>query len=120
MTRFYIDLPAFSGRTKEGFSIYVSREGWDLKWSAAFPLPEVGDHIWILLNNIGWAYVEGYFESDGFLGVMTRATNPPAWLRAQRRRDNRNNPNLTAWQKKGIGCEFGAEIALKRPKVKKA
>jgi hypothetical protein len=99
------------------FPTYAEMDGNLLKWSGSFPLPEVGAHVYITMNNIGWAYVEGYFASAGYLGVMTRATNPPAWLRRQQR-ERANCPNSPEWVRKGIGCEFGTEIALTKPRRK--
>ncbi len=88
-----------------------------LKWSADFPVPNVGDKILITMNGIGWAHVVGYFssETDGgtYLGVMTRATRPPAWLRRQQR-EYAKDATKPHWYRDGIGCEFGTEIALKR------
>jgi hypothetical protein len=84
--------------------------------SAPFPLPAIGTRIYITMNNIGWATVEGFFAEGGYLGVMTKAENPPEWLRQQRQRAaTRYTPETPEWLKRGIGCEFGAEIALEQP-----
>lgn len=99
------------------FAVYMDENGNPLKWSANFPLPEIGSRVYIILNRIGWAVVKGYFAEAGYLGVMTLATNPPKWLRDQRKR-NQKDPrfvNSPDWVKEGIGCEFGAEIQLNPP-----
>jgi hypothetical protein len=68
------------------------------------------------MNSIGWASVEGFFAEDGYVGVMTKAEDPPQWLRDQRERvATRYTSETPEWLKRGIGCEFGAEIALEQP-----
>ena len=96
------------------FSIYLNESGERLKWSGEFPLPEVGSRVYVAMNRIGWAIVKGYFESEGYVGVMTLPTEPPEWLRAQREEEKRDPKyaELAQWAKEGIGCEFGAEILL--------
>jgi len=122
MTRFFIAKPTpTTSRVARGwdktmdFPAYRTADGRLLAWSGEMPLPEIGAHIFITMNGIGWAYVEGYFEEEGYVGVMTRATNPPKWLRDQRRRLAKDM-RQPEWARRGIGCEFGAEIALKRPR----
>jgi len=114
--QFLIEMPTPAGVKDEGFALYDFGDQC-LKWSAPFPLPALGTRVYITMNNIGWASVEGFFAEDGFLGVMTRAENPPQWLRDQRKRDleNPRHADNPEWWKKGIGCEFGAEIALDKP-----
>jgi len=95
-------------------SIYVDDHGQRLYWSAPFPVPDLGDKVTITMNSIGRAVVVGYFEEGGYLGVMTKATNPPKWLVEQRARDH-NRADFASkpqWYKDGIGCEFGSEIKL--------
>ena len=93
-----------------------------LKWSGTFPIPAVGTKIFVTMNGIGWAYVKGYFYSETqpatYVGVMTLATKPPTWLRRQQRENAKRN-DMPQWLRAGIGCEFGTEIALKRPAKKK-
>jgi hypothetical protein len=115
---FMIKRPKATGQySADGFATYTSDDFDDLKWSAKFPLPQLGDRIYITMNGIGWATVKGFFTSEGFIGVMTLAENPPQWLVEQRKRD-RSKANFASkpqWAKDGIGCEFGAEIALDKP-----
>jgi len=96
------------------FMVYRTEAGEDLKWSAKFPLPKIGDHIRITMNGIGEAEVVGFFKEGGFVGVMTRALNPPKWLKDQREKEQKSSSfdSLPVWRKEGIGCQFGAEIAL--------
>lgn len=120
--RFFILTPTpTDGTTTDSignvFPIYLDASGLPMKWSGSFPLPAIGSRVFVTMNSIGWAVVKGYFESAGYVGVMTKATNPPKWLRAQHRRDLKSGRTMPKWRIEGIGCEFGAEIALKRPKA---
>lgn len=128
--RFFIPKPTPTEQpiaAAERFGIYLNDRNEALSWSGTFPLPDIGSRVFITMNNIGWARVVGYFQQDGdkevFLGVMTKATNPPAYLREQRARDRKKaragDKNMPQWVLDGIGCEFGAELALKRPKPAK-
>jgi hypothetical protein len=114
--KFLIDMPTPAGVKDDGFALYDSGEE-RLRWSAHFPLPAIGTRIYITMNSIGWATVEGFFAEDGYLGIMTRAEDPPQWLRDQRQRDltNPRHADKPDWWKQGIGCEFGTEIALEKP-----
>ncbi len=71
------------------------------------------------MNNIGPADVVGYLKEDGYVGVMTKAINPPKWLVEQRERDKSRvgYDAYPEWLKNGVGCEFGAEIALLEPSL---
>jgi hypothetical protein len=91
------------------FGMYTEANGSPLKWSGRYPLPDVGARINVHMNGIGAAIVHGYFESEGFLGVMAKATRPPAWLRKQLAKD-KNNPDALPWRREGISCFFGTEI----------
>jgi hypothetical protein len=121
-TAFLIQRPKASGQTithtiadrEQVFAEYIDADGDSLKWSAKFPLPNMGDEIRITMNGIGPATVVGFFEEGGYVGVMTKATNPPAWLKKQRA-DAKKDPRYASrpeWWKNDIGCQFGAEIAL--------
>lgn len=135
--RFFIPEPVFdAARTrtygmggkehKQDVLVYKDQDGNELVWAAAFPMPKVGDKVTITMNGIGPAIVKGYFavypapdyEYDRtiFVGVMTLATKPPAWLKRQNKEDQKNL-NKPRWIRDGIGCEFGTEIA--DPAVKK-
>jgi len=118
--RFFIPAPSPSSQTKmddanNTFPVYLNDRGEPLMWSGDFPLPAVGSRVFITMNNIGWAVVKGYFESYGYLGLMTLPLSPPEWLIKQRGEalKERNSPH---WVREGIGCEFGSELSLKRPK----
>jgi len=114
--QFLIEMPTPAGVKDEGFALYDFGDQ-RLKWSAPFPLPALGTRVYITMNNIGWASIEGFFAEDGYVGVMTRAEDPPQWLREQRLRDRANprHADKPDWWKQGIGCEFGAEITLEKP-----
>ena len=136
--KFFIATPTPTGRTEtvrypdgtgRDFPIYLDRNGTPMKWSGDFPIPAVGSRVFITLNGIGWAFVVGFFESCGYVGLMTKPTNPPKWLRDQQKfeREKDGWPQLTGrtlrglfqWQRDGIGCTFGAECELKRPAKKR-
>ncbi len=96
------------------FSVYRTEAGESLKWSARFPLPQIGEHIRIRTNGIGAAEVVGFFKEGDFVGVMTKVFNPPKWFKDQRKKERKSSSfdSLPEWRKQGIGCEFGAEIEL--------
>lgn len=91
---------------------YRTANGEILKWSAVFPLPALGQRIRLTMNGIGEAEVVGFFKEEGFVGVMTKALNPPERLKKQRARERESAAfvNLPQWRKDGIGCEFGSEV----------
>ena len=114
--RFFIPQPVadgtaeytFDGRT-ETLPAYRDANGSTLIWATrdGMPLPAIGDKVTITMNSIGPAEVVGYFASDDFLGVMTKALAPPAWMRRQNKRPDWDAPQ---WIRDGIGCEFAGEI----------
>lgn len=113
-----IPRPTPTGRKGEGdrahCEIYLDAEGKPLLWSGKFPLPNIGDRLTITMNRIGPAEVVGYFSEAGYVGVMTKALDPPTWL-VKQRADDRKRPDFAGmpqWWKDDIGCEFGAEVAL--------
>jgi len=67
-------MPTPAGVKDDGFALYDSGEE-RLRWSAPFPLPAIGTRVYITMNNIGWASIEGFFAEDGYVGVMTRLKN---------------------------------------------
>ena len=69
--RFFIDKLTPAGVKDEGFALY-DFEGERLRWSAPFPLPAIGTRIYITMNSIGWATVEGFFAEAGYLGLLPK------------------------------------------------
>jgi len=110
MERFFILTPTPTDRP----DVYLDASGNQMKWSGKFPIPAIGTKVFITMNGIGWATVKGYFESYGYVGLMTLAARPPKWLRDQHKRDAQDL-GQPKWIREGIGCEFGAELALKKP-----
>lgn len=102
--KFFIPAPAPTNDPKE----FTSADGRPLKWSGSVPPPSIGSEIHVTMNGIGPAIVTGYFESEGWLGIMMLPINPPKWL-VQQRKSNRTSGGLP-WQKAGIGCVFGVEF----------
>lgn len=120
--RFFIPTPTPTTRTKtdpllpgEAFPVYLDAEGVEMMWSGNFPLPAIDNQVFVKMNKIGWAVVVGYFESHGYVGVMTDPIDPPKWLRKQIK-SCQNDPKVPKWAKEGICCEFGNELSLKKPK----
>ena len=101
--------------TVQAIHTYEDAElGDKLIWTAAFPLPEIGDMVYITMNGIGYAKVKGYFAShlesgDNYIGTMCLAICPPEWLVKQNAED-RHDMRRPDWYRAGIGCEFGTEI----------
>jgi hypothetical protein len=123
--RFFIATPVDSGdltftdfegkeRTVKSYTDPITGEV--MKWSADFELPAIGTKVFVTMNGIGWAWVKGYFVSEDWVGVMTLATAPPTWLRKQNK-EHAKDTSKPQWYRDGIGCEFGCEIRLKRPKA---
>jgi len=88
--------------------------GDKVMWTAAFPLPEIGDWIYITMNGIGYAQVQGYFAShldDGtaYIGTMSKAICPPKWL-VDQQAEHALDARRPEWSRRGLGCEFGTEI----------
>jgi hypothetical protein len=118
--RFFILTPTPTTKTKTMYSgsvlpVYLDANGTEMAWSGDFPIPDIGTKIFVRMNKIGYAVVKGYFKSAGFVGVMAIPTKPPRWLKDQIKRDAKD-PSTPNWAKEGIGCFFGLEITLKRPK----
>lgn len=73
----------------------------EIKWSAAFDVPAIGDDIVIRMNGIGRARVVGYATQGGYLAVMSVPYHPPPWWVAQ------NGPAVPG----NAALAFGAEIS---------
>lgn len=90
--------------------IYLDALDEPMKWSASFgspipsEIPAIGDQVFVSMNSIGPSIVKGYFESCGYVGLMVKPINPPAFFV-----ENCAKAKLR-WQREGIGCVFGAEI----------
>lgn len=73
-----------------------------IKWSAEFEVPAVGQDVVIRLNGIGRARVVGHATYCGYLGVMTVPYRPPGWWILHNGAPGLHN----------VALAFGAEIAL--------
>jgi len=121
-------IPVSLGDKTENFPAYEAEGFPALKWSGKMPLPGIGDRIYVRMNSLGWAKVEGYYESAGYLGLMVLPEDPPEWYIRQVHQKERETraarrigpekaklerirewPN---WIRRGVGVVFGAEIAL--------
>lgn len=87
--------------TKDDFG-QVYADGQTLKYSNR-ELPALGDEVEITMNRIGRAHVAGYFYEEGFLGIIARPVNPPAWWIKQHA-ENKKSPV------QNYACVFGAEF----------
>ena len=110
------------------FGRYLDASGEPMKWSGTFPLPAIGDRVYLRINSIGWGYVKGYAEVEGFLGLMVEPLDPPAWYIKQgnaQREEHAQALRMTEEKRKierlrlypkwildGFACVFGAEISL--------
>lgn len=71
-----------------------------LKWGGKEgPPPAIGETIICTINNLGPAVVTGYFTLDGWLGVLCKLNDPPAWYLKQ------NGGNV-------VGGIFGPEFKM--------
>ena len=103
------------------YEVFADAEGNELRWYGSTPLPKVGDRIYVNMNSIGYAAVHGYFacyDSRGvnYLEVMSKPEKPPMWLRNQMKRELKSGWIMPQWRKDGLGCEFGPEIAARKPR----
>jgi hypothetical protein len=114
---FLIERPTASGETvtsnAQKFAVYRTDDEEPLKWSGSTPLPQIGDETRVTMNNIGPATVVGFFKEEGFVGVMVRLQDPPAWLVRQLKTEKTKEAfkSRPGWYKDGVRCYFGAEIA---------
>lgn len=83
MTTYFTTCPAFLP-----FCGQERVEGVPL-WSGASAPPALGDRVRVAINRMGYGTVTGYFEEEGFLGLMVRLDALPAYLVRQRRMDGK-------------------------------
>ena len=74
----------------------------NLIWSGTQPVPAIGARVRVYMNGFGPALVEAYFHAEGYLGVVCRPDQLPAWFRQQ-------NPGVQE------GHFFGRELEPFRP-----
>lgn len=86
-----LDARGMPMRRGDGLLIWGRKDG-------LFP-PAICARINVRINACGPAVVTGYFSQDGYLGLLCRLENPPAWHRKQ------NNDDPT-------GHVFGPEFEL--------
>ena len=100
--------------------LYELANGRFARWSNTTPLPNIGDWVKIIMNKIGPGEVVGYFaawgggedpETNWYVGVMTKALKPPAWLKKQQK-ESAGMMDKPQWYRDGVGCEFGMEVKL--------
>lgn len=82
---------------------YNSFKGEDIiadgvKWSGDAPIPDIGQHVTVTMNNLGEAKVVSRYIND-WVGIFVYLYNPPDWYRDQ------NGIH-------GLGLVFGAEIKV--------
>lgn len=73
--------------------------GRTLTWSGE-RIPAVGERVLCVPNGLGYGTVEGYFQSNGWLGVVVKLESPPEWHVKQ----NKGKPLS------GLALVYGAEI----------
>lgn len=105
--RFFIPTPMPTNHkvaTATKYAIYLDEAGKELKWSGKIKLPLKGERIYMSINAIGYGEVTGYFESEGWLGLMVKPEDPPDWWKKQ------NAKVRDATVHHGLCCVFGLEI----------
>ncbi len=70
-----------------------------VRWTGPAAPPAIGTAVVATINNCGPATVTGYFTQDGFLGLLVKLSDPPAW----HSRQNKGDPT---------GHLFGPEFRL--------
>lgn len=73
-----------------------------IKWSGSFPIPRVGTHVKVTVNNIGDGHIIGYFTEYGWLGVMVQL-NP----KTRAKWHKKQNPDTD------LALPFGMEIEIR-------
>jgi len=53
--------------------------GAGVTWFNANPPPPIGARVRANFNKLGAGEVVGYFVEDGFLGLLVKLEDPPAW-----------------------------------------
>lgn len=84
-----------------------------LRWSGPMDPPAIGTDVIVRINGIGRSKVVAYAEHEGYLGVMTVAYNPPAFLLANFERMGKTRAD---YEREGA-LSFGAEIAPAPPSI---
>lgn len=95
MLALHTELPAWVYLSQHGRP--TGADAGPLVWSGTKEPPKIGEQVTIGVNGIGPATVTGYASESGYLGVMAKPLNPPAW--------HSGGPSLT----------FGTEILEQRP-----
>lgn len=98
------------GPPEPAWGLYLDASNREMRWSGRMPIPPIGAIVNVTMNGIGPSRVEGFFESCGFVGLMIKPQKPPKYYR-QNTADAKRKPNAPNWQKEGIGCVFGNELA---------
>jgi hypothetical protein len=55
----------------------------NLTWSGTQPVPAIGTRVRVYMNSFGPALVRAYFHAEGYLGVVCRPDQLPAWFQQQ-------------------------------------
>lgn len=90
-------VPAFTRAVWEAGKL-MNRDAALLLSGEIYP-PAIGTEIVVIMNRIGPARVIGYFEEEGWLGILCHLHSPPDWHKRQ-------NGDLR------IGHIFGPEFKL--------
>lgn len=72
-------------------------------WSGKFPIPAIGERVFVNMNGFGAGVVESYFVEHGFLGVCVVVDVAPAWHVKQTKGS----------KYEGKALVFGAELKYK-------
>lgn len=70
----------------------------EAKWMSDRAIPAIGERVEANMNGLGWGECVGYWAEEGYLGVMVKFDDPPAWY--LKNCDGKNDP----------GVLFGPEV----------
>lgn len=54
-----------------------------LAWVSTKAIPAIGTKLNVKINGIGESIVKKYFVEHGFIGMLVKPLNPPAWYISQ-------------------------------------
>jgi hypothetical protein len=75
-----------------------------VKWSGLYPIPQIGDKVYINFNQLGSGVVESYFVEHSYMGLTVKLDNAPEWHRKQTKGQK--------WE--GKAMVFGQEINVQK------
>jgi hypothetical protein len=129
-TRFYIPKPDITDEmvphelnATHVMRVYLNQDRKPIFWSGVMALPQIGDEIYVKSGKPEPFVVKGYFEEDGYLGVMAlpvkRTKKAILQLKREIALERKEGRDPAAWVEEGLRCYFAVEISLTRPVARK-